>query len=131
MRGRGKGGWWGVIIEAPDAGSLARFYSQVLGWPIVHEEPKYVIIAPPDTVSYIGFNTSAEYVRPVWPPVEGSQQMMMHVDVEVDDLEAAVAAAIELGATAADFQPQDNVRVMLDPAGHPFCLYRDEGEPAR
>jgi catechol 2,3-dioxygenase-like lactoylglutathione lyase family enzyme len=131
MRGRGKGGWWGVIIEAPDAGSLARFYSQVLGWPIVHEEPKYVIIAPPDTVSYIGFNTSAEYVRPVWPPVEGSQQMMMHVDVEVDDLEAAVADAIELGATAADFQPQDNVRVMLDPAGHPFCLYRDEGEPAR
>jgi hypothetical protein len=55
----------------------------------------------------------------------------MHVDVEVDDLEAAVADAIELGATAADFQPQDNVRVMLDPAGHPFCLYRDEGEPAR
>jgi hypothetical protein len=23
----------------------------------------------------------------------------------------------------ADHQPQDDVRVMLDPAGHPFCLY--------
>ena len=28
------------------------------------------------------------------------------------------------GANAlADFQPQDDVRVCLDPAGHPFCLF--------
>jgi hypothetical protein len=27
------------------------------------------------------------------------------------------------GAQVAGFQPQDDVRVMLDPAGHPFCLY--------
>jgi hypothetical protein len=24
------------------------------------------------------------------------------------------------------FQPQSNVRVMLDPAGHPFYLYTDD-----
>jgi hypothetical protein len=30
--------------------------------------------------------------------------------------------ARDLAATKADFQPQDNVRVFLDPAGHPFCL---------
>jgi hypothetical protein len=52
--------------------------------------------------------------------------MSMHLDIEVDDLEHAVAYAIEEGAELADFQPQDNVRVMLDPAGHPFCLYLDE-----
>ena len=34
-----------------------------------------------------------------------------------------VAHARELGAEEADFQPQENVRVLLDPAGHPFCLY--------
>jgi hypothetical protein len=61
--------------------------------------------------------------QPVWPEVEGSQQMMMHLDIEVEDLPAAVEHAVELGATEAGFQPQDNVRVMLDPAGHPFCLY--------
>ncbi len=27
------------------------------------------------------------------------------------------------GVALADYQPQDNVRVFLDPAGHPFCLY--------
>jgi hypothetical protein len=34
-----------------------------------------------------------------------------------------VAWAIEVGATLAENQPQEHVRVMLDPAGHPFCLF--------
>jgi hypothetical protein len=51
--------------------------------------------------------------------------MMMHLDFEVSDLETAVAHAVELGAQEAEYQPQDNVRVLLDPAGHPFCLYVD------
>lgn len=41
----------------------------------------------------------------------------------MSDLQAAVAHALELGATIADYQPQQTVRVLLDPAGHPFCLY--------
>ena len=48
---------------------------------------------------------------------------MMHLDIEVDDLDAAAAAA--LGARVAEYQPRDNIRVLLDPAGHPFCLCRD------
>lgn len=27
----------------------------------------------------------------------------------------------------ARFQPQENVRTLLDPAGHPFCLCLDQG----
>ncbi len=49
--------------------------------------------------------------------------MQVHLDIEVDDLESAGAAAVAAGAVLADFQPQDDVRVFLDPAGHPFCLY--------
>jgi hypothetical protein len=52
--------------------------------------------------------------------------MMMHIDIGVRDLDAAVAQAAGLGATPARYQPQENVRVMLDPAGHPFCLYLDD-----
>jgi hypothetical protein len=51
--------------------------------------------------------------------------MMLHLDFEVDELEAAVGHALELGAREAAFQPQDTVRVLLDPVGHPFCLYAD------
>jgi hypothetical protein len=49
--------------------------------------------------------------------------MMMHLDIEVDDLDASGAHAIAAGATLAEFQPQEYVRVDLDPAGHPFCLW--------
>jgi predicted enzyme related to lactoylglutathione lyase len=118
-------GWWGVVLDAPDAPALARFYSQLLGWPITHEDPTDATIHPGSGVSYIGFQTSPEYVPPVWPPKDGRQQMMLHIDVGIGDLDAAVADAIELGAALADFQPQESVRVMIDPAGHPFCLYLD------
>ncbi len=49
--------------------------------------------------------------------------MQVHLDVEVDDLDAGVAYAVEAGATLAEFQPQDDVRVLIDPVGHPFCLW--------
>lgn len=117
--------YWGAVLEAPDGPALARFYATLLEWEIASERPEFATIAPAEGVAYLGFQTSPEYVRPVWPAVEGSQQMMMHLDIEVTDLEAAVAHAIELGAQPAEYQPQNSVRVMLDPAGHPFCLYLD------
>ncbi|BDZ58948.1 VOC family protein [Barrientosiimonas endolithica] len=55
----------------------------------------------------------------------GEAHMQLHLDIGVCDLDAAVADAQRLGARLADFQPQDDVRVLLDPAGHPFCLYVD------
>ena len=50
---------------------------------------------------------------------------MLHFEIQVDDLEGAVEHAVSLGARVADYQPQANVRVLLDPAGHPFCLFLD------
>ena len=41
-------------------------------------------------------------------------------------LEAPDPHALELGATLAGFQPQADVRVLLDPASHPFRLYLDK-----
>jgi hypothetical protein len=52
---------------------------------------------------------------------------MMHFDFQVGDLDSAVAEAVALGASVATRQPQDNVRVLVDPAGHPFYLCRDDG----
>ncbi|HEV2757802.1 MAG TPA: VOC family protein [Actinomycetota bacterium] len=111
------------MLDCPDAPALARFYADLLGWRVAKEEPDWATVSPPDGVAYLGFQTSPEYVPPVWPPVEGAQQMMAHLDFEVDDLGAAVEDAVAAGATIAEHQPQGDVRVMLDPAGHPFCLY--------
>ncbi|CCH88075.1 conserved protein of unknown function [Modestobacter italicus] len=119
--------WWGTAIEAPDPGALARFYSDLLDWPVVHEEPGTAVLAAPGGSSFVVFQRADGYRAPVWPPVEGEQRPMMHLDVQVGDLDAAAADAVALGATVAGAQPQENVRVLLDPAGHPFCLVRDDG----
>jgi hypothetical protein len=52
--------------------------------------------------------------------------MMIHLDIGVADLAAGVAWALQAGATLAEHQPQPDVRVLLDPAGHPFCLFLDQ-----
>jgi hypothetical protein len=117
--------WWGTAMEAPDPSALAAFYSQLLEWPVAHEEPGVAIVKPPQDAIYMVFQLAEDYVPPVWPPVAGEQRAMMHLDIEVEDLETAVADAVALGARLADSQPQDNVRVLLDPAGHPFCLCRE------
>jgi hypothetical protein len=118
--------WWGASIEAPDSAALALFYSDLVGWPVVHQEPGTSILAAPQGALYVVFHQVDDYVRPVWPPADGQQRPMMHLDFQVGDLDSAVAEAIELGATPASRQPQPNVRVLLDPAGHPFCLCLDE-----
>jgi hypothetical protein len=59
----------------------------------------------------------------VWPEVDGKQTKMQHLDIQVDDLDVAAAHATSVGARLADFQPQEHVRVLFDPAGHPFCLF--------
>lgn len=66
------------------------------------------------------------YRPPVWPSVAGEQLMMMHLDVGVADLEAGIQWAVDQGARVAEHQPQAAVTVMLDPEGHPFCLFPDD-----
>ena len=126
MRSRIDGMWWGTAIEAPDPSGLATFYSDLLGWPIGHEEPGTAILAAPQGSTYIVFQQASDYRAPVWPPVDGEQRPMMHFDFQVGDLESAVADAVALGARLADEQPHGKVRVLIDPAGHPFCLCLDE-----
>jgi catechol 2,3-dioxygenase-like lactoylglutathione lyase family enzyme len=115
----------GVVLDAPDPRALASFYRRLLGWEIGAEEPDWVTLRPPDGGPGLSFQTEDAYVRPVWPAGPGDQQMMVHLDIHVDDLEASGAHAVAAGAVLADFQPQHDVRVYLDPAGHPFCLWID------
>ena len=113
----------GVVLDSPDAPTLAAFYRRILGWTVEREEPDWVKLSPPDGGAGLSFQTEGAYVRPTWPAGPGDQQMMVHLDIKVDDLEAAGAHVLAAGATLAEYQPQDDVRVYLDPAGHPFCLW--------
>jgi catechol 2,3-dioxygenase-like lactoylglutathione lyase family enzyme len=112
-----------VNIGSPDPAALARFYERLLGWRIGYEEPGFVIIRNPAGGVALSCQEETGYVRPVWPAGPGDQQMQLHLEIRVDALEPAVTHAVECGATVADHQPQDDVRVCLDPDGHPFCLF--------
>lgn len=113
----------GTVLSARDARALASFYSRLLGWPMRGGEAGWVVVRPDDVTHGLSFHEDVEYVAPVWPSTAGSQLMMVHLDIGTDDMESAVAWAIECGARRAAFQPQSDVTVMLDPAGHPFCLF--------
>jgi len=91
--------WWGTAIEAPDPGGLAGFYAELLGWPIGHEEPGTTVLAAPEGSIYVVFQQATDYQAPVWPPADGQQRTMMHLDFQVGDLDVAVEDALALGAT--------------------------------
>ena len=111
-----------TVLGTPDPRGLARFYAELLGWPIGTDGPEWVTLRPGGPG--LSFQLETDHTPPVWPSGPGDQQMQAHLDVAVEDLAAATAYAESLGAVQAGFQPQDDVRVMLDPAGHPFCLFR-------
>ena len=112
-----------TVLGAPDPRALAAFYSQLLGWTVRVDEPEWVTMASPDGGAGLSFQREPHWVPPVWPAAPGRQRMTMHLDIGVEDFEEAVAWAVDAGATLAGYQPQGEVRVMLDPAGHPFCLF--------
>lgn len=123
---RTKAHWFGVALNSPDPQKLGRFYQRLLGWTLHADEPNWVTLAPSKEAGYnLAFQREELYERPVWPAEDGKPQMSIHLDLEVDDLDVAVAHAVEAGAELAAYQPQKDVRVMLDPDGHPFCLYVD------
>lgn len=124
---RGYTGWLGTILGTPDPVALGRFYAGLLGGDLDEGDPEFVtlLVRPTDTTS-LGFQLEPDHVPPAWPSEAGDQQMQVHLDVGVTSLPEAVEDAEGLGARQAAYQPQDDVRVMLDPAGHPFCLYTDD-----
>ncbi|HKZ20085.1 MAG TPA: VOC family protein [Acidimicrobiia bacterium] len=112
-----------TVLNSPDPHALATFYEELLGWTRVADEPDWVKIEPPGGGTGLSFQPESIYVRPTWPAAPGEQQMMLHLDIASSDLDGDVARAQKLGAVLADHQPEPENRVMLDPDGHPFCLF--------
>ncbi|HLN71042.1 MAG TPA: VOC family protein [Streptosporangiaceae bacterium] len=110
-----------IVIDCPDPAALARFYGAMLDWK-TDISPGWGEIRA-EYGQCITFQQVEDYTPPRWPGQQVPQQM--HLDVIVDDLDAAEAAVLDLGATKHEHQPGTSFRVFLDPAGHPFCLCVD------
>jgi catechol 2,3-dioxygenase-like lactoylglutathione lyase family enzyme len=120
-----------VTIGTPRPRELAAFYARLLGVEVATEEgpgpgePPEAGWAQVRTGAVtLNFEWERHFTRPVWPARPGGQNATQHLDIEVEDLPAATERAVRAGAVLADPQPQEGVRVMFDPDGHPFCLFR-------
>lgn len=108
-----------VSLDAFDPAGLAAFYRALLDLEIVVESEDFVALRGAGVL--LTTQRVESHRPPDWP--SGPTPKQLHLELAVDDLDAAETAAVALGARRADAQPNPaHWRVLLDPAGHPFCL---------
>ena len=111
----------GITFDCLNANELADFYIKLSGWDKEISSDEWAAIRTPEDILLV-FQTVENYTPPVWPWKNGEQQQMAHIDFKVENLLEAEELAMKCGAKKADVQYYDTSTVMLDPAGHPFCL---------
>ena len=106
-----------VMLDASDPGSLAPFWTELLGVQIAAsvDEGRFVFRTPSDDVPAFGLQKVPE-------PKETKNRV--HVDLEVDDLEEVTRwVRAHGGSRVADHRLGDlRWRIMADPEGNEFCL---------
>ena len=109
-----------IALDCADPSALAAFYAELLGVEPGFSSDGFAAIKVQGI--WLAMHRVDEYRPPRWPDPDAPSQA--HLDLAVEgDLDATEARAIELGATKASEQPApDRWRVLIDPAGHPFCL---------
>ena len=111
----------GMGFDCPNANELADFHVKLTGWAREISSDEWAALRTPESILLV-FQTVENYVPPVWPWKDGTQQQMAHIDFLVEDLSEAELCALANGATKSEVQHFDTSVVMFDPAGHPFCL---------
>jgi predicted enzyme related to lactoylglutathione lyase len=115
-----------ITFDCADPEALAAFYRHATGWPLHPKSNGDFAGLTRDDGLFIGFQRVEGYRAPNWPEQDVPQQI--HLDFDVDDLDAAEARLLDLGATKPAHQSNEpRSRVLIDPAGHPFCLTRADG----
>ncbi|MGW2418180.1 VOC family protein [Streptomyces sp. NPDC001709] len=108
-----------VVLDCPDPRALAGFYAGVLGGTVEGDGAWIDLKVSGGTA--LAFQQAPGFVPPKWPAPDDSQQF--HLDLVVEDLDAAEKGVLELGARPLDAGDRSRTwRVYADPAGHPFCL---------
>jgi catechol 2,3-dioxygenase-like lactoylglutathione lyase family enzyme len=109
-----------TVLDCPDPRALAAFYAEILGMRVNEDDGDWVVIGREPGMRELAFQRADPWVPPRWPDPAHPQQE--HLDLRVDDVEAAERAVVALGATRVQSEHENGFRVFTDPAGHPFCL---------
>jgi len=109
-----------TVLDCPDPRALAAFYTAVLGMRVNEDSDDWVVIGSEPGARQLAFQRVPEWAAPDWPDPRRPQQL--HLDIRVDDVEAAERAVLALGARRLPGELEGRYRVFADPVGHPFCL---------
>jgi predicted enzyme related to lactoylglutathione lyase len=109
-----------TVLDCPDPRALAAFYATVLGMQVTEDSDDWVVIGRAPNARQLAFQRATTWVPPSWPDPEHPQQL--HLDIRVDDVDAAESAVLALGARRLPAARETGFRVFVDPVGHPFCL---------
>jgi len=114
--------WMALTVDCPEPNVMADFYAALLGGTVTRRTPGLAKVDASGGPIY--FRAAPDYEPPTWPSPE--VPLHQHFDYVVEDPHAAAQQLIPLGASLAAHQDPDDpdLLVMLDPAGHPFCLIR-------
>lgn len=108
-----------TALDCSDPSALVDFWAALLGGEVAFRSDEFCAMRAAD--GWLAAVKVDDYKPPTWPDPAVPKQI--HLDLKVEDLDAAQAEAVRLGARLANVQPAaDRWRVLLDPAGHPFCL---------
>jgi hypothetical protein len=108
-----------ISLDCADPAPLGAFWAALLGGEIIVTRDDISVVKLEHVL--LTAMRVENHVPPTWPDAAVPKQA--HFDVAVDDLDAAEQRAVSLGATIADRQPEPaSHRILLDPAGHPFCV---------
>jgi predicted enzyme related to lactoylglutathione lyase len=109
-----------VVIDAHDLPALARFWAQVLGWRILSEREREVVIGT-DATAPVGI---------CFMPVTDvkTTKNRLHLDLSPDpgEQEAEIERILALGARRVDIGQTgvESWTVLADPEGNEFCVVR-------
>lgn len=111
-----------VVFDAADLDTESAFWAAVLGGRVAVDDDWHMVHV--DGSPRVAVQLAPNHQPPQWP--DGTPQQI-HLDLWVDDIEAAHEEVMSFGATLlqaateSDDEP-DSFQVYADPAGHPFCL---------
>jgi catechol 2,3-dioxygenase-like lactoylglutathione lyase family enzyme len=109
-----------TVLDCPDPRALAAFYAEVLGMQVNEDRDDWVVIGDVPGARQLAFQLVTTWLPPNWPDPRHPQQL--HLDIRVDDADAAESAVLALGARRLPAERETGFRLFADPVGHPFCL---------
>lgn len=110
--------WHSTCIDSIDPAPLARWWSELLGWPITDEDDDEIYLTPT--------SSSRPELAFFRVPEAKAGKNRLHLDFVPDDQAAEVARAESLGARRIDIgQGSPTWVVLADPEGNEFCILRE------